>query len=63
MIVEEYEKEIAGRFVSIVVKYEQDKPFPYSALSTLSVDGSGKTLKEAKVKCEDATRMEIIMNR
>ncbi|ETI69376.1 protein kinase family protein [Neobacillus vireti] len=62
-IVEEYEKEIAGRLVSIVVRHEQDKPLPYYAVSSLNVDGSGKTLEEAKMKCENATKMEISMNR
>lgn len=61
-IVEEYETVIAGGLVSIVVSYEQDKPFPYYAVSTHNVDGAGKTLEEAKMKCEQATKMQIIMN-
>ncbi|TYR76052.1 hypothetical protein FZC79_07820 [Rossellomorea vietnamensis] len=62
-IVEEYEKEIAGRLINIVVKHEQGKPFPYYAISSLNVDGSGETLEEAKMKCESATKLEIIMNK
>ncbi|TYS89297.1 hypothetical protein [Rossellomorea aquimaris] len=57
-IVEEYDKEISGRLVSIEVRYEQG-----NAVSSLNVDGSGKTLEEAKARCENATKMEIIMNR
>jgi hypothetical protein len=61
-IVEEYEKEIAGRLVSIVVKYEQANEFPYYAVSSLNIDGAGKTVEEAKEKCENATKLDIIMN-
>lgn len=61
--IEEYEKELAGRFVSIVVRHDRGKPFPYYAISSLNVDGYGKTLEEAKMKCENATKMEITMNR
>ncbi|MCM3391451.1 MULTISPECIES: hypothetical protein [Cytobacillus] len=61
-IVEEYEKEIAGRLVSIVVKYDEGKAFPYYAVSSIKIDGAGKTIEEAKEKCENATKLDIILN-
>ena len=61
-IVERYETEFAETLVSIVVKYERDKPFPYLAVSSLHVDGVGKSVEEAKEKCENATRIEINVN-
>lgn len=49
--------------MSIVVKFDQGKPFLYYAASLLNVDGSGKTLEEAEEKGESATKMEILINR
>lgn len=62
-IIEEYEKEIAGSLVRIVVKYDSSKQFPYYAISSLNIDGAGMSIEEAKEKCESATKLDIIMNR
>ncbi len=60
--IEEYEKEIAGKIINIVVKYDQSLEFPYYVISSINVDGAGSTLEEAKEKCEGATRMSILIN-
>lgn len=62
-IVEEYEKEIEGKLVSITVHYEPDKEFPYYAISSpLNISGVGKTLIAAKEKCENAIKIDIRLN-
>lgn len=62
-IVEEYEKEIQGQSIRIVVNHYSNRKNPYYAISSLNIDGAGETIEEAKSKCENAIKMEIIMNR
>ncbi|ASN04680.1 hypothetical protein [Virgibacillus necropolis] len=61
-VIEKYEKEIEGTTVSITVKKTNNKESSYYAISSLNVDGAGKTIEEAKGKCESATKMQILMS-
>jgi len=61
-IVEKYSKEIAGKVVEFTVECTENTEYPYYVQSTLNVDGAGKTIVEAKEKCENATKMYIMMN-
>jgi nitrite reductase/ring-hydroxylating ferredoxin subunit len=63
MVIETYTKEILGREVTITVKKTDNKEFPYYAsCSYKGIDGKGKTADEAKLSCESATKMDLLMN-
>ncbi|MFI2857103.1 hypothetical protein ACH6EH_08155 [Paenibacillus sp. JSM ZJ436] len=62
-IIEEYEKVLVGKRVTITVKKTANSEFPYFAVSSLKVSSAGMTLDEAKTKCENATKMEILFQK
>lgn len=60
---ETYNVTIMDKNINITVNKTSNKEYPYyAAASYKNIDGAGKTIEEARKKCESAVRMELIMN-
>lgn len=61
--IERYKTTIEGRTVEIIVYKATNVVAPYYAVaSSKRIDGAGKTIEEAKRKCESAIKIDIITN-
>jgi len=61
--IESYETTIKGRLIEIIVYETSNVAYPYYAIASLKkIDGAGKTVDEAKRKCEVAVKMDILTN-
>jgi hypothetical protein len=62
-IVETYRVNIMSNEIDITVNETSNNEFPYYAVASYKkIDGAGKTVEEAKEKCEGAVRMDLRMN-
>lgn len=60
---ETYNVTIMDKNINITVNKTSNKEYQYyAAASYKNIDGAGKTIEEARKKCESAVRMELIMN-
>lgn len=61
--IERYETIVEGRSIEIIVYKTSNEVAPYYAVASFKrIDGAGKTLEEARRKCESAVKMDILMN-
>jgi hypothetical protein len=61
--VETYRVNIMNNEIDITVSKTNNKEFPYYAVASYkNIDGAGKSVEEAKAKCEGAVKIDLIMN-
>lgn len=60
---ETYHVTIMDKNIDITVSKTSNEEHPYYAVASYkNIDGAGKTVEEARKKCESAVKMELIMN-
>ncbi|GEQ20113.1 hypothetical protein CBU02nite_06190 [Clostridium butyricum] len=60
---ETYHVTIMDKNIDITVNRTSNNEYPYYAVASYkNIDGAGKTVEEARKKCESAVKIELIMN-
>ena len=61
--IERRQIQIMDRNVSIIVYQTDNNRYPFYATSIGNIDGAGETIEDAIQKCENALRIDFMMNR